>query len=68
MKNFNILQVHRKIRVLEGRGSQKNNIKWEGLPKKGGLDSLQIYRGAWQERGDGVFEGGLIPQCTLCVP
>ena len=45
MKNFNILQVHRKIRVLGGRGSQKNNIKWEGLPKKGGLDSLQIYRG-----------------------
>ena len=23
-------------------------------------------RGAWQEGGGGVFEGGLIPQCTLC--
>ena len=37
-----------------------------GLPKKGGLDNLQIEEGgAWQERGSGVFEGGLIPQCTL---
>ena len=28
----------------------------------GGLDSLQIYGAAWQERGGGVFERGLIPQ------
>ena len=29
------------------------------------MDSLQIKEGAWQERGNGVFEGELIPQCTL---
>ena len=37
MKNFNILGVHRKIRLLggEGVGSLKTNIEG-GLPKKGG--------------------------------
>ena len=41
MKNFNILGVHWKIRILEG-GSQKTNIEEGGLPKKGGLDSFPI--------------------------
>ena len=40
MKNFNIFRVHWKIQFLGG-GVTKNNIE-EGLPKKGGLDSLQI--------------------------
>ena len=34
--------------------------------KTRGLDSLQIEVGAWQERGGGVFKGGLIPWFTLC--
>ena len=33
-------------------GSRKTNIEG-GLPKKGGLDSLQIWRGG------GIFEGGV---------
>ena len=32
----------------------------------GGCDRWQMYGGAWQERGGGVFERGLIPWCTLC--
>ena len=42
MKNFNILGVHGKIRVVGGGGVTKNQYIG-GLPKKGGdLDSLQI--------------------------
>ena len=55
MKNFNILGIHGKIRVLGG-GSHKTIYRGDCL-KRGG--------GGWQERGI-VFEGGLIPQCTLC--
>ena len=38
------------------------------MPKKEGLGQFADLRGrgAWQERGGGVFEGGLIPQYTLC--
>ena len=28
------------------------------LPKKGGLGQLANLRGAWQKRGDGIFEDG----------
>ena len=42
MKNFNILGVHWKIRLLGGGGIHKKLIE-RGLPKKGGgLDSLLI--------------------------
>ena len=44
MKNFNILGVDGKMWVLgggEGRGHEKS-IYRGGLPKNGGLDSLQI--------------------------
>ena len=40
MKNFNIMDAPWKITFLGG-GSGKTNIYGE-LPKKGGLDSLQI--------------------------
>ena len=36
------------------------------MPKKGGLGQFADLRGAWEERGGGVFEGGLIPKHTLC--
>ena len=37
-----------------------------GFPEEvGGLVSLQIQGGAWQERGGGVFKRGLITQCSL---
>ena len=40
MKNFNILRFHRKIQLLGG--VHEKPLYREGLPKKGGLDSLQI--------------------------
>ena len=40
-ENFNILCVHWKIRCLEEGSSWKNHIEGE-LPKKGGLEKLQI--------------------------
>ena len=36
-------------------GSRKANIEW-GLVKKGALTVCRFKRGAWQERGGGVFE------------
>ena len=58
MKNFNIFRVHWKIQFLGGIHEKQIYT--------GGLDSFQIQRGGtWQERGGGgVFEGGLILQCT----
>ena len=37
-----------------------------GLPKKWGLGQLPDLRGGLgKKEGGGIFEGGLIPQCTL---
>ena len=57
MKNFNIFVIHWNV-WLSG-GLQKTKIEG-GLPKKGAWTVCQ-YKGAWQERGVGVFDGGLIP-------
>ena len=40
MRNFNVIGVHLKIRFL-GR-SMKNQYIGDELPKKGGLNSLQV--------------------------
>ena len=49
--------------------SRKTNIEGVGCLKRGGGGAWAVFRfkggGAWQERGSGVFEWGLIPQCTL---
>ena len=63
MKNLNILGVHWRTRLLGGGGFTKNQYRGGELPKKG---TVCQFKGAWQERGGGVFEGELIPQCTLC--
>ena len=43
----------------------KTNI-YRGNCLKRGLGQFADLRGGpWQKRGGGVFEGGLIPQCTL---
>ena len=51
-----------------GAGSRKDQYKG-GIASKVGeeLGHFADLRGggAWQERGGGVFEEGLIPQCTL---
>ena len=48
-------------------GFTKSSIQGgRGLPKKVGLDSLQIEEGAWRKRVGGFFEGGRVDtQCTL---
>ena len=52
-------------------GVHEEPIMREQLPKKGGGEAWTVCRfkgrrgRAWQERGGGVFEGGLIPRCTL---
>ena len=50
----------------EGRESQKKQ-DIAGLPKRGELRQFADLRGSWRKRVGGVFEGGLIFQCTLCV-
>ena len=50
--------------LVEGGGHEKNNI-YMGIDQKGGLGQLaDLRRGLAKKRG-GVFERGLIPQCTL---
>ena len=57
MKNFNILEVHWKIRFLRGGGSRKINIYW-GIATKGGLEQFADLRGgAWQNTCLSVFRG-----------
>ena len=58
MKNVNIFGVHREIWFLGG--VHKKPIYRRECLKMG-------RRGAWQKRSGGVFVGGLIPQCTLCL-
>ena len=56
------MRVHWKIRLLEeGWGSRKTNIEGAISKKGGGLGQLVDLRGgvgAWQKRGNGVFEWG----------
>ena len=60
------MEVHWKIRLLRGGGSRKTNIEG-GFLKKGGLDSLPNEGGLGKKEKGGVFEGCLLPQCTLCM-
>ena len=57
MKNFNILGVHWKIRLLGVGGSRKTNVEG-GLPKKGALVSLPIYGGDLARKRVVVFLQG----------
>ena len=41
MKNFNILEVHWKIQLLDGR-FMKNQYRGGEFPKKGDVDSFRI--------------------------
>ena len=44
----------------------KNQYRGSDCLKRGAWTVCQFKVGAWQERGGSVFEGGLIPQGTLC--
>ena len=65
MKNFNILEVHWKIQLLDGR-FMKNQYRG-GNSLKRGTWIVSWFKG-WglgKKEGRGVFEGWLIIQCTL---
>ena len=53
--------VHWKIQLSEGGGVHEKPIQRGELPKRGGLGQFVDLRGAWQERGGGVLEGGWYP-------
>ena len=58
MKNFNILGSLKNPTFRGGGGgSRKTNIEG-GIAEKGGLGQFTNLRGAWQERGGCVLEGG----------
>ena len=57
MKNFNILGIDWKIRLLRGEFT-KNWYRGWGLPKRGAWTVCRFIGGSWQEKGGGVFEGG----------
>ena len=68
-KNFNILGVHGKIRVLGrggggggggggGRLQKKQYIVGDCLKREGTWTVCRFKGGTSQERGGGVFEGG----------
>ena len=59
MKNFNILGVHRKIWVLRGGGHKRPIYRWDCLKREAW--TVCRFKGGWQERGGGVFEGGSYP-------
>ena len=50
-----------------GWGGHEKTRYRGGFHKKGSWDSLWIYGGLGKKDGDGAFEGGLIPPCTLCT-
>ena len=65
-KNFNILGVHGKIRVLGRRGgrgarvevTKKQYIGGDCLKREGTWTVCRFKKGTSQESGGGVFEGG----------
>ena len=66
MKNFNILGVHGKIRLLGGGPSWKTNIEVGDCLKRGAWIVCRFKGGLARKRGVVFLKGGegLIPQCT----
>ena len=58
MKNFNILGVHWKIRLLGGKGLTKNQYTGGYCLKRGHGQFVGLRR-AWQEKGGWWFWGGV---------
>ena len=68
MKNFNILGIHWKIRLLRGC-SQKTNIEgWDSLKiEGGGFGQIVDLTGALARKsGVAILTGEVDTQCTLC--
>ena len=65
MKNFNIIEVPRKIQTLSG-ASRRTIVYMGELPKKGGgLGQCANLSGGLVKKKGGVSEEGLKPQCAL---
>ena len=58
MKNVNIMGVHQFL----GEWGHKKTIYMGNCLKRG---AWAICKGLGKNREEGVFEGGLIPRCTL---
>ena len=71
MKNVNIFGVHWKIQLVGwggGGGEFTINQYRGGLPKKRAWTVFKFKgQGAWQEKGDGVFEGGWYPNAHFGI-
>ena len=66
MKNFHILGVHLKIRLIGGL--TKNQYIGGNCLKGRGWTVCQFKGEGWQERGGAVFEGkGLIPDAHYMI-
>ena len=54
--------------IFRGKGEGGHEKKQQiGGCLKGGLWDFADLRGSWRERGDSVYEEGLMLQCTRCV-
>ena len=51
--------VYWKIQLLGGGRLTKNQYREGGLHKKGAWTVCRFNGGTWQERGGGVFDGGV---------
>ena len=65
-KKINMIGVHWKMQFSGGRESRKKQAI-AMLPKWGKYRQFADLRGSWWKREGGVFEGGLMLWCTLCV-
>ena len=66
IKKLTLQGFTKKCNFQGGRGARKKQ-DISGLPKWVELKQFADLRGSWQKRVGGVFVGGLILQCTLCV-
>ena len=66
IKKLTWLGFTEKCNFQGGRGSRKKQ-DIAVLPKWGKYRQFADLRGSWRKRGGGVFEGGLMLWCTLCV-
>ena len=65
MKDFNTFWGSLKNLIFRWGEVHENLIYRGDCLKRSELGKFCIFKGGWQERGCGAFEGGLIPQCTL---
>ena len=65
-KKINMIGVHWEMQFLGGRGSRKKQDIAE-LPKWGKYRQFADLRASGEKEEGGVFERGLMLQCSPCV-